>query len=203
MTRKNMLAGGRDPGGESGADHPGRSGALAEPGLRSMTVRDARMEDAAVIAAIQVAGWKIAYRGILPDRALAELDVTQREARWREILAGSTSREIVAEEDGIVRAFLSDGPVRDADAPAGVREIYALYADPDAWGRGFGRALWTELESRLRETGCREVTLWVLEANARARRFYESLGFVRDGATQSKPDLEATECRYRRSIQAG
>jgi ribosomal protein S18 acetylase RimI-like enzyme len=89
------------------------------------------------------------------------------------------------------------------DAPAGVWEIYALYADPDSWGRGFGRALWAELESRLRETGCREVTLWVLEANTRARRFYESLGFVGDGAIQSKADLEATECRYRRSIQAG
>lgn len=167
-----------------------------------MIVRDARVEDAAVIAAIQVAGWKIAYRGIVPDRVLAELDVSSREARWREILAGSTSRELVAEEEGIVRAFLSHGPARDADAPAGVREIYALYADPDVWRRGFGRALWAELQSRLGETGCREVTLWVFEANTRARRFYESLGFVGDGAIQSKADLEVTEHRYRRSIHA-
>jgi ribosomal protein S18 acetylase RimI-like enzyme len=167
-----------------------------------MTVRDARVDDAAAIAAIQVAGWKTAYRGIVPDGALAALDVTQREARWREILAGSTSRELVAEEEGIVRAFLSHGPARDAGSPAGAWEIYALYTDPGAWGRGFGRALWTDLESRLREIGCPEVTLWVLEANRRARRFYESLGFVGDGAIQRKPDLAVAECRYRRSIPA-
>lgn len=168
-----------------------------------MIVRDARVDDAAAIAAIQVAGWKIAYRGMVPDKLLAELEVAQREARWREILAGSTSREWVAEEEGTVRAFLSDGPARDADAPAGAWEIYALYTDPRVWGCGFGRALWAALESRLRETGCREVILWVFEANTRARRFYESLGFVADGAARRKPDVEAAVCRYRRSIPAG
>jgi RimJ/RimL family protein N-acetyltransferase len=36
----------------------------------------------------------------------------------------------------------------------------------------------------LRKEGFRRVTLWVLEGNARARRFYEAAGLVPDGARQ-------------------
>jgi RimJ/RimL family protein N-acetyltransferase len=47
--------------------------------------------------------------------------------------------------------------------------------------------------------GC--ITLWVLEGNARARRFYERAGFAPDGASHGLPDLGGvTEIRYRRAL---
>ena len=52
--------------------------------------------------------------------------------------------------------------------------------------------------------GYRCIMLWVLEDNARARRFYERAGFAPDGARHGLPDLGGvTEIRYRRAQPAG
>ena len=96
------------------------------------------------------------------------------------------------------------GPSRDRDAVPGEGEIYAIYVAPDRWSRGIGRGLWEEAR-RVFRAGCyRVVSLWVFQANVRARRFYERLGFAeepgarklfeRDGAT-------APEVRYRQAIE--
>ena len=45
--------------------------------------------------------------------------------------------------------------------------------------------------------------VWVLETNARARRFYESLGFRPDGASKiflERPYGSWRELRYRRAV---
>lgn len=52
-----------------------------------------------------------------------------------------------------------------------------LYVDPRHWGKGVGRLLHDHAIAHLREHDFRSATLWVLEANAHARRFYEQLGW--------------------------
>lgn len=49
-----------------------------------------------------------------------------------------------------------------------------------------------------------EATLWVLEANARARRFYERKGWAVDGAAREEEvgGRRVTEVRYRRLLAA-
>jgi RimJ/RimL family protein N-acetyltransferase len=48
--------------------------------------------------------------------------------------------------------------------------------------------------------GFAETVLWVLPANARARRFYEAAGWVADGAERTSEVFGVTvpEVRYRR-----
>ena len=47
------------------------------------------------------------------------------------------------------------------------------------------------------------ITLWVLEANARARCFYQRAGFAPDGARHVLDDLGGViEIRYRRALSA-
>ena len=49
--------------------------------------------------------------------------------------------------------------------------------------------------------GYASITLWVLEANARARRFYARAGFTPDGARHLLDDLGGVaEIRYRRTL---
>ena len=44
-------------------------------------------------------------------------------------------------------------------------------------------------------------TLWVLEANMPARRFYEAMGFQPDGATKELPlGIPLTAIRYRKRL---
>jgi ribosomal protein S18 acetylase RimI-like enzyme len=93
-------------------------------------------------------------------------------------------------------------PAGDDDAEAGTGQVWGIYALREAWGTGVGRALLTTAVDALRDAGFRSATLWVLDSNARARRFYERAGFAPDGTTQ--PDTLAgvviTEVRYRRAL---
>jgi hypothetical protein len=55
---------------------------------------------------------------------------------------------------------------------------------------------------RLAAAGFSEVTLWVLDANARARRFYQVDGFRADGAVKidDRGTFQLRELRYRRGL---
>jgi RimJ/RimL family protein N-acetyltransferase len=55
-----------------------------------------------------------------------------------------------------------------------------------------------QVRAKVRAAGYASITLWVLEANARARRFYQKAGFTPDGARHELDDLGGvTEIRYR------
>ena len=62
--------------------------------------------------------------------------------------------------------------------------IPALYAHPDAFGRGAGPALMDAALEEIRERGYREAILWMLDGNARAAAFYERSGWTRDGGAR-------------------
>jgi len=102
---------------------------------------------------------------------------------WRELLESERVRVFVAEADGAVGGFVSAGPSRDRDLE-GEGEIYAIYVQPELWGRGIGRALIDAAEQELRELGFAEAGLWVLEDNTRARRFYERRGWRENGESR-------------------
>jgi len=145
-----------------------------------MQIRRAVIQDAEAIAAIHVRAWQEAYRGIIPDEYLRSLRSERREVMWREALQSADSDTWVAEDAERVLGWINTGPSRDAGADCRAGELRALYVDPGAWRRGIGRALWREAEAALRAAKFEHVTLWVLEANRSARRFYEAIGFGAD-----------------------
>ncbi|MGO9782501.1 MAG: N-acetyltransferase family protein [Streptosporangiaceae bacterium] len=71
------------------------------------------------------------------------------------------------------------GGPRPARSPAA--ELYALYVAPACWSTGAGRALMGRVLEEAQADGHPRIVLWVLEQNARARRFYERAGFRRRG----------------------
>jgi GNAT superfamily N-acetyltransferase len=177
-----------------------------------VTVRRARTADAAELARVHVAAWLGAYRGLLPDEVLDRLSVERRTRQWREWLAPDGDRvpTLLAEIERPVGFASLAIPSHDADEPEGVGEIPALYVEPAAWGRGAGGALIEAAASELREAGCHEGILWMLEGNDRADGFYRRQGWRKDGgrrASQHYPDVDyakldqpLTEVRFRRSL---
>ena len=181
--------------------------------MNGPTVRLARPDDAEAIADAHVRGWRAAYRGLVPDSILDGLSVERRTTFWHDTIAAETEaqaanghaaapsgRTWVVEEAGHVRGFAATGPIRDQpEGLAAAGEILAIYLVPEARGRGLGRALFTRVVDDLRDRGFDPIVVWVFEANAVARRFYEAAGFEADGARQPI-DLGETslpEIRYR------
>jgi phosphoribosylanthranilate isomerase len=136
--------------------------------------RRATVADADAIGEMHVRAWREAYAGLMPDAVLAELDPKQRAALWRGIIAAGGVVQL-AERSGAIVGFGSSGRQRDASLPfAG--EIGALYVLRRAQRLGVGRRLMAAMAADLLGQGLRSGSLWVLEGNAPARRFYEALG---------------------------
>ncbi|KAA2261150.1 GNAT family N-acetyltransferase [Solihabitans fulvus] len=168
----------------------------------STLVRAARTEDARAIATIHVASWRVTYRGAVPDDYLAGLSVDRRVPSWEQRITEPTQHVLVAEAAGQVRGFAAVGPCRDADAEESTGELYAIYLDPDWAARGLGTLLDAGGAAALAGAGFRRATLWVLDSNERARRFYERQGWAADGASKvdESPVMTLHEVRYARTL---
>jgi ribosomal protein S18 acetylase RimI-like enzyme len=151
-------------------------------------IREATPKDAEAIASIHVRAWQWAYRGQLSDDYLDGLRVEDRLVQHRRSLEGQRPdwRTWVVEEEGSVVGFAVTGPSEDADADAKTGEVYAIYLDPPRVGTGIGRVLFDHAVDELRERGFTTATLWVLETNELARRFYELAGWKTDGSTANE-----------------
>ncbi len=166
------------------------------------SIRAAGPEDAEEVERLRVAGWQAAYRGIIPDGYLDRMRVDGERRRRRMISRAAAvpdgAVESVAVQGNAIVGWVAGGRCRDADRP-GPRhgEVYAIYVLPEWWGRGVGRLLMAHAVRALTGAGLADITLWVLEGNQRARRFYEAAGFRLDGARQEL-DLggPVTEVRY-------
>lgn len=162
-------------------------------------IREAVPKDAAAIAGIHVRAWQDAYRGQLTDEYLDGLTVEDRLEQHRRTLEEPRPdwRTWVADEAGRIVGFAVTGSSEDADADARTGELYAIYLEPDRVGTGLGRRLFEHAVGDLRERGFTVATLWVLETNERARRFYELAGWKPDGTSSS----ERVDCEMRPTVR--
>jgi ribosomal protein S18 acetylase RimI-like enzyme len=162
-----------------------------------MRIREAEPSDARAIAEIHVRSWQAAYRGQLTDDYLDGLRVEDRLEQHRRALEAPGEHRTWIAGDDAVAGFAVTGPSQDADADDRTGELYAVYLDPARFGRGIGKALCDRALEDLRDRGFRTATLWVLETNERARRFYERQGWSADGLTTS----ERVDCEMRPTVR--
>jgi len=169
-----------------------------------MSIRRAELSDAKGIAAVHVAAWRVAYRGLLPDDVLDRLSIEDSAKRWWERIAKPWGHIFVAEQEGHIVGFAACGSSQDEDIDREkVGEIYVIYVHPEQWRQGYGAAFVGEAAECLREDGFEEIILWVLRGNQGAIRFYEAAGFEADGASKVKQRADGLEMpivRYRRRI---
>jgi GNAT superfamily N-acetyltransferase len=180
----------------------------------SFRTRGAGPDDAPTLAAIRVASWRAGYAGVVPDEVLDALDVDHEATRWTAILRDAAAQgmrvEFVADRRDVVVGYAAVGPYRGSevdqnrpvedDPPTG--ELGAFYLHPDAWGSGAADQLIHRAEALLAESGHTEPVLWVFEANARARRFYERHGWTFGGMASSIAfgDVHPVDLRYRKNL---
>jgi ribosomal protein S18 acetylase RimI-like enzyme len=157
-------------------------------------VRDADVDDADAIATAHIDGWRVGYRGVVPDEYLdADEFATVRRDRWRSWTWRQfvpDSRLFVVTLQGRVVGFGHTGPeqiaahgIESPTAESGDArgEIYGFYLHPTAWGSGGAGALMSRCEEFMRDEGFSSAVLWVMRDNPRARAFYEKAGWHATG----------------------
>lgn len=180
---------------------------LVTPGsVRLMRIRRADVGDALALATVHVRSWQRAYQGVVPWGYLDRMRPEERRERWEHIVGAADwprSGVLAAEKDETVVGFASVCANRDVDAdPTAVGEVAALYLLPSVWRQGIGSRLMTESLAVLDKAGFAHATLWVLDTNTRARRFYEACGWRADGASKLDDFAGVTlyEVRYARAL---
>ena len=158
-----------------------------------MHLRRARVGDEWAVAEVHVRSWQVGYRGLIADDHLDGLRPEDRADHYT--FDGDDPLTIVAVTDRI-QGFVTVSP--------GAAELWALYVDPEAWGKGVGRALIAEAERRLAQHHP-VATLWVLTGNTRACRFYEAAGWRPDGTERHDRVWGAAldEVGYRKALLPG
>ncbi len=132
--------------------------------------------DVDLVAALHVASWRSAYRGLMSDAYLDERAPADRRAHWAGRLADVSHMQagIIAERGGAPAGFAF--LVGNAD-PARGTLLDNLHVRPGLRGGGIGRLLLSEAARELTARGWqRRLHLWVFAENSGARRFYERHG---------------------------
>ncbi|MBQ5310903.1 MAG: GNAT family N-acetyltransferase [Oscillospiraceae bacterium] len=139
-----------------------------------ITIRRMRPEDAEAVTDILMGCWKTAYRGIVSDEHLDNMDRAQLAERRRQ----QYRDYIVAVSDGEIVGYcwyVSDDSYTN-DMPGIDSEIVALYVKPELKRRGIGKKLFLYAVDDLRKQDRKKMVIWCLKDNLSAARFYEDMG---------------------------
>ena len=167
-----------------------------------MLLRPAEPADALAVARVHVRSWQAAYRTLLPDDFLDNLQPEDWATRYTfDDPYPRAFQTMLAIYDSAIVGFATTVASRDPDLPD-YGELAALYVDPAHWSTGIGRALVTAARSQLLAQGFRDALLWLLTGNTRADRFYRADGWLPDGEIKDATihGIQLNEQRYRSSL---
>ena len=158
---------------------------MSQPAKRTspgLTIRRAADAEVLPMARVHIISWRETYPGLVPEPMLARLSVSNEAIRRQRMLDrprtwGSTLA-FVAKRNGSVVGYGTCNEQRSniLDRRGFTSEVSELYVLRDAQRLGGGSGLMRAMACALLERGHAAMSLWVLEQNKPARRFYESIG---------------------------
>lgn len=158
---------------------------------QAFDLRAAKPGDAGALGALHCRAWRETYPGLLPAAMLQGLSPEKSAARF----AQEGCRDmLLAFCGGEPAGFCGFGPWR-AGPGAAEGEIIGLYVLKAYQRRGVGTALLRAALAALAARGLDRVSLWVLDGNEKAVRFYESFSFADTGETKGEPPLRERRLR--------
>ncbi len=145
--------------------------------MDTLVFRRAIGNDAEAIASMHTESWRDAYRGILPDSYLDGQIADERANLWRSRFTSlGSDRFLVVLTENLGKPVGFACVLLDEDPQWGAC-LDNLHVMPGWRSRGVGRLLFGRAARWVisTEPGW-PIHLWVFEANASARRFYDALG---------------------------
>jgi GNAT superfamily N-acetyltransferase len=147
-------------------------------------VRPARPGDAAEIARLQLATWRLAYRRMLPAQVLDQVSEDFLRQRWLEAITDPPTahhRVLVAIEQAAQEYLVGFLALEPSDEEKTVAAVTELLVEP-RWGRrGHGSRLLAAAVDLWRQDGLDEAQMWIFERDAAMTKFLTSAGWAPSG----------------------
>ena len=143
--------------------------------INKIKIRQAKLDDVEAISTIKVKGWQNAYKDIIDNEYLDNMNIERVIRKNRENF--SKQNFIVAEMNQIVVGFCGYGYNYENNTEADC-ELIGIYVKPELKRNGIGRELIKYVIDECKNAGRRKLILWCLKRNYLAREFYEAMGGI-------------------------
>ena len=104
-------------------------------------IRWATVDDAEELGYVHTESWKAAYKDIIPDEVLKNMNIEERQKRFEKAIKNQEEENAVLLVDEKIVGFITLGKCRDDDFDDTVGEIWGIYLLSSYWGRGLGSDL--------------------------------------------------------------
>lgn len=156
--------------------------------INNLRIKKAAEKDLPEAVDITIDGWRTAYKGMIDDEYLGNLD-SQREIRLEKMKETYKANGfVVAELGGKIVGYCRF--VYDNSFSPNIEgvdcEIMALYVKPDLKHFGIGTKLFKYVLDELKKQGKKKMILWCLDDNEPSKKFYAKMG----GEIIGKKDIE-------------
>ena len=144
--------------------------------MNNIKIRNIKKEDIPQVVDIQIRAWRTAYKGIIDDNYLANMNpeekIKMREKDYNE------NKFIVAEINNEIVGFCryTDNINKTPETLEADCELRALYVKPEVKHNGIGKKMFQYAVNEFKNMGKTKMVLWCLKDNVLARKFYEKMG---------------------------
>jgi GNAT superfamily N-acetyltransferase len=168
--------------------------------LVEVSIRQARVGDCRILAALHLRTALVAYASIFSSEA-PRPKLNDLTLDWERRLDGFHSPNargyVAAVGTQLAGVIVAGGDPDHLE----MGHITRFYVDVPHWGQGIGRLLYDAAISHLRQVAYEQASLWVLEGNARARSWYQRLGWTCTGERKvAAGTIGVEDVRYTRSL---
>ena len=149
----------------------------------ALEIRLAMPSDIPDMIEVHRLSWEAAYRGIIPDIYIEEMN-TRRPGSFARMVTSENATQHIILKDGRAVGILGIDEPRDEDLDDRFHELQGIYLHPDYYRQGIGSEA-MEFAYSLAQNLCKTfMVLWVLAENQAAIGFYVKQGFCADGASR-------------------
>lgn len=147
---------------------------------KEIFIRQAKITDVPVMAAVVAESWKTAYATLISEEDIKLFtNLSRREELFKNRLSNGDLICVLLSE-GMIKGVCSVKRYNGEDF-SHTAEIDQLYLSPSAMGKGMGGKLLSFTLESLEKMGFKRVILYVMEGNEKAAGFYRHMGFKPDG----------------------
>jgi len=164
-------------------------------------VRKSTENDNYNIAKLLISGWQTAYKGLIDDEFLNNMDINIMSENWkRNILSQNEDNNIYVYEEknkilGVIRFGKPDDKTTNYNS-----EIHVLYVEPTLKRNGIGSKLFDFAKNYFINQHTTNMIIWCLKKNAPSIKFYEKMGgkiVATRKAVVNKIELEEVGLEYK------